>query len=212
MEKRRALESARLYLIVTPAACVHGLAETVLRAIEGGVELVQLRDKQADDETFLARAELVGEACRGAGVPFVINDRVHLLERSGADGVHVGEDDASPEAIRREHGERFLVGWSAHDGAEVVAAAERPVDYVGLGPMYATDTKALTREPGGPDLVRDVAAAARLPWFPVGGITAHSLPQLVEAGATRAAVSGAICRAQDPGAAARELRLILDRA
>ena len=142
---------------------------------------------------------------------FLINDRVHLLERSGADGLHVGEGDPSPEAIRRDYGDRFLVGWSAHDEAEVVAAAERPVDYVGLGPMYATDTKELTRTPGGPDLVRQVAAAARLPWFPVGGITAHNLPQLVEAGATRAAVSGTICGAQDPGAAARKLRGLLKR-
>lgn len=199
----------KLYLIVTPGLCRGDIVETVVAAIAGGVDLVQLRDKEATDVEFLRLARALLPACRARGVPLLLNDRVHLVTACGADGVHVGEDDVPPEEARALLGGGAIVGVSTHDRAEAAAAAGRGADYAGLGPMYATGTKPLARTPGGPDLVRAVAGATALPVFPIGGITAANLPELVAAGATRAAVSRAICAAEDARAAAAALRAVL---
>jgi thiamine-phosphate pyrophosphorylase len=200
---------ARLYLIVTPRICRAGVAETVRAALAGGVEMVQLRDKEAPDEEFLRLARALAPLCRERGVPLVLNDRVHLVAAAGAAGVHVGEQDLAPERIRRQYGDAFLLGLSTHDRAEVAAAAARGADYVGLGPMFPTATKSLARTPRGGALVREVQGASELPVFPVGGIAAANAGELIAAGATRLAVSAAICTARDPRAAAAELRALL---
>ena len=145
----------------------------------------------------------------GLGVPLILNDRVHLVTEAGAMGVHLGEDDLPPEEAREILGPGRILGLSTHDREEVAAADGRGADYVGLGPMFPTGTKELTRRPGGPGLLRSVRGATVLPVFPVGGITAANLPSLVEAGATRAAVSSAICAAADPRAAALRFSSLL---
>jgi thiamine-phosphate pyrophosphorylase len=182
---------------------------TALAALDGGVDAVQLRDKEAPDAAFLRLATELAAHCRERGVPLILNDRAHLVAQAGADGVHVGEDDMAPEEVRRRYGDRLVVGLSTHDRNEVAAALGRGADYVGLGPIYATTTKALTRPPGGPALLRDAADATMLPLYPIGGIDATNAPALVAAGATRLAVSAAICTAEDPAAAAAELRALL---
>ena len=203
------LSRASLYLIVTPQRCAHGPEETVAGAIDGGVDLVQLRDKESSDEEFLHLAQRVGAICRERGVPFVINDRVALVGDAQADGVHVGEHDVPPERIREMYGADLIVGLSTHAREEVKAAAARGADYVGLGPIYATETKSLTHSPRGPRLVSDAYGFTRLPVFPIGGIDARNAGVLVAAGARRLAISGAICAAADPRDAARTLRLLL---
>ncbi|HEX5136863.1 MAG TPA: thiamine phosphate synthase [Planctomycetota bacterium] len=196
---------ARLYLVLTPQACRRDPVATAVAAIEGGADMVQLRDKQATDDAFLDLARALADVCRPRGIPLVLNDRVHLVEAAGADGVHVGEDDAPPEAIDP----RLLIGLSTHDRAGAKAARGRGAKYVGIGPMFPTATKDLTRAPGGTTLLRDVLTATDLPVFPIGGITAENAPQLIAAGATRLAVSSAICGANDPCAAAARLRRLL---
>jgi thiamine-phosphate pyrophosphorylase len=200
---------ASLYLILTPPLCPRGAVSTATAALDGGVDAVQLRDKEAPDRAFLRLATELAAHCRERGVPLILNDRAHLVAQAGADGVHVGEDDLPPEEVRRRYGERLVVGLSTHDRAEVAAAAGRGADYVGLGPMFATPTKALTRAPGGAALLRDAADATALPLFPIGGIDAANAGPLIAAGATRLAVSAAICAAADPRAAAAELRALL---
>ena len=201
------LAHARLYLIVTPSLCVD-VAATVRGAIAGGVDVVQLRDKQADDAAYAACARELAAICAGA-VPFLLNDRWDLVEATGADGVHLGQQDASIEQVRRALGPDILLGLSTHDSAEAEAAADRGADYVGLGPMFATGTKNLSRRPGGTKLLRAVSGATSLPLFPIGGIHAGTLRELVDAGATRAAVSSAICGAPDPRAATAALGALL---
>jgi thiamine-phosphate pyrophosphorylase len=196
---------ARLYLVLTPQACRMDPVATAVAAIEGGADLVQLRDKEATDDAFLRLARALADVCRPRGVPLILNDRVHLVEAAGADGVHVGEDDTPPEAI----GKRMIIGLSTHDRAEAKAARSRGATYIGIGPMFPTATKELARAPGGPTLLRDVLTATDLPVFPIGGITAENAPQLIAAGATRLAVSAAICAAKDPRAAAARLRALL---
>jgi len=198
-----------LYLVLTPRLCRGDAVATAWAALDGGVNAVQLRDKEAPDGAFLRLATELVAVCREHGVPLILNDRAHLVAQSGADGVHVGEDDLPPEEIRRRYGDRIVVGLSTHDRAEVAAATGRGADYVGLGPMFATPTKSLTRTPGGTALFRDAADTTTLPLFPIGGIDAANAGTLIAAGATRLAVSAAICAAEDPRSAAAELRALL---
>jgi thiamine-phosphate pyrophosphorylase len=196
--------------VLTPHLCRLDPVATAIAAIEGGVDLVQLRDKEATDEAFLALARSLVAALRPRGVPLVLNDRVHLVRAAGADGVHVGEDDTPPEEVARRPGiEGMIVGLSTHDRAEARAARGRGATYIGIGPMFPTGTKELTRVPGGAALLREVLPATDLPVFPIGGITAANAPELVKAGATRLAVSSAICASVDPRSAAAELRALL---
>jgi thiamine-phosphate pyrophosphorylase len=192
------VQDARLYLIVS---CDHGI-DVVDHALQGGVDAVQLRDKAADDETFGETARRLASLC--TEVPFLLNDRWHLVEQTGADGVHLGQGDAAIEQVRRALGPGLLLGLSTHGQAEAAVAQERGADYVGLGPMYPTETKQLMRTPGGAALLRSVNC--ELPVFAIGGITAQNLPAL---GARRVAVSSAIADAADPRAAAKRLRELL---
>jgi len=200
---------ARLYLVVTPSLCAGGVLATVEAALDGGVDAVQLRDKDCSDDDFLRMARALVALCRERGVPCILNDRDWLLEASGAAGVHLGEDDTSPEGFRARFGDGPLLGISTHDRAEVAAAAGRGASNVGLGPMFATGTKDLVRTPRGAALVRETLGATTLPVFPIGGIHAGNAPELIAAGATRLAVSSAICAAPDPSEAARGLRTLL---
>ena len=200
------LRDARLYLIVTPSMC-DDMTAVVTAAIDGGVDLVQLRDKDSDDAGYARDATALAEICRGRSIPFLLNDRWHLVGETGANGVHLGQDDTPIEQVRRALGPNVLLGLSTHDRAEAAKAQERGADYIGIGPMFPTVTKTLTRTPGGAALLASVLDATELPVFPIGGITADNLAALN--GAQRAAVSSAICSAANPRAAAAALTSIL---
>jgi thiamine-phosphate pyrophosphorylase len=187
---------ARLYLI-TPAR--PDLEEFLAAAIRGGVDLVQLRDKGAGDGRLLAALHRARAVTRRLGVPLVVNDRPDLAILAEADAVHVGQDDL-PVAAARQFG--IGVGLSTHAPAEVDAAE---ADYIGVGPVYATPTKA-GRHAVGLELVRYAAERARVPWFAIGGIDRGNVADVVAAGARRIAVVRAIGDAPDPEAAAAELR------
>ena len=186
---------AHLYLIAPAGA-----------PVPDGVDAVQLRDKRIDDDAYAKAARNLAALCRERGIPFLLNDRWHLVEQTGADGVHLGQDDAPIEQVRRALGPEAILGLSTHDAAEAAAARDRGADYIGIGPMFPTATKTLTRAPGGPALYQAAAAATDLPIFCIGGIDERNLPSLIAAGATRFAVSSAILAARDPAAAAARLR------
>jgi thiamine-phosphate pyrophosphorylase len=193
------LAGARLYL-VTPARS--DLRAFLAAAVAGGVDLVQIREKDAPDRELLAVLEVAREATRELGVPLVVNDRPDLAAAIGADFVHVGQDDL-PVAVARRFG--VAVGLSTHAPAEIDTA---DADYLGVGPVHATPTKA-GRPAAGLGLVRYAAARARAPWFAIGGIDPTNVDAVVAAGATRVAVVRAIVEAPDPEAAARRLRAAL---
>lgn len=207
--RREALAAARVYLIWTPTSAAGDPFEAAARALSGGrVGMVQLRVKDADDGALRDAGRRLQELCRQHGALFVVNDDVETARRLGADGVHLGEEDASPEAARAALGPDVVIGLSTHGPAEVLAARARPVDYVGLGPCYATGSKALTRAPGGPALVRAAAHLMRCV-FPIGGITPARVPQLAAAGARRVAVGAGILGAEDPRQAAEAIHQAL---
>jgi thiamine-phosphate pyrophosphorylase len=203
MELRERLADARLYLVcdARPRAFLDA-------ALRGGVDVVQLRDKTlARDAEIVAAARAFRAAADTAGALFVLNDRPDLVAACGADGVHVGQDDADPRSARAIVGEDRIVGRSTHAPGQLAAAdADPDVDYVAVGPVHATPTK-----PGRPAAgIAYVEHAARVrpatPWFAIGGIDAATLPAVVAAGARRIVVVRAITEATDPEAAARALR------
>ena len=200
--RQRALCSAKLYLI-TPAG--DDLAQLIEGAVAGGVGIVQVRDRTLDDRELLRRLEDAREVTAELGVPLVVNDRADLALLVEADFVHVGQDDVPTSAARKLG---LGVGLSTHAAAEVDAAE---ADYLGVGPVYETPTKA-GRPAAGLDFVRYAVAHARVPWFAIGGIDASNAGSVVAAGASRLAVVRAITEASDPEAAARALCAVLPTA
>jgi thiamine-phosphate pyrophosphorylase len=198
--RREILQDARLYLV-----CDERPDEFVAAALRGGVEIVQLRLKRADDDVVLTVARRYARICAAAGALFILNDRPELVEAAGADGVHVGQDDMPVDQARALIGEDRLVGLSTHSPEQIDAAMAAGVDYIGVGPVHATPTK-----PGRPavglELVRYAVAHTQVPFFAIGGLDAATLPAALAAGARRAAVVRAITDAGNPEAAARELR------
>jgi thiamine-phosphate pyrophosphorylase len=178
------------------------LEEFLEAAVRGGVDLVQVRERALGDRELLTALERARAVTARLHVPLVVNDRPDLAVLSGADFVHVGQEDL-PVAEARRFG--VGVGLSTHAPREIDAA---DADYIGVGPVHATPTK-----PGRPavglDLVRYAAEHAELPWFAIGGVDPASVAAVVEAGATRIAVVRAITDADDPEAAAAALRAAL---
>jgi thiamine-phosphate pyrophosphorylase len=187
------------------------LAPFLDACIEGGVDIVQLRDKQLDARPLLRRAEVAVEVCRRWRVPFVLNDRPDLALACAADGVHVGQDDASPGLARRVLGPGAIVGLSTHAPAELDAARQPPVDYLSVGPVAPTPTKP-GRAGTGLGYVAYARAHATRPWFVTGGVTPDTVGGLVAAGARRFVVVRYLTEADDPRGNARRLRAAIDAA
>jgi thiamine-phosphate pyrophosphorylase len=189
----------RLYLI---AAARPDLAEFLEAAVAGGVEIVQIREKDLADSKLVPVLHEARQVTRRLGVPLVVNDRPDLARLVGADAVHVGQDDLPVDAARRFG---IGVGLSTHAPEEIDRADG---DYIGVGPVYATPTKQ-GRAAVGLELVRYAAAHARQPWFAIGGIDESNVADVVAAGAERIAVVRAIGDAADPERAAACLRAAL---
>ena len=205
MTPRDRLDTARLYLV-----CDARPLEWLRAALRGGVDIVQLRDRTLDDAGLIEAAVAFRTAAAEAGALFIVNDRPDLVEACGADGVHVGQDDATPAQARAAVGPDRIVGRSTHAPAQAAAAdADPDVDYLAVGPVHATPTKP-GRPAAGLEYVAYAASSVAKPWFAIGGIDAGTVHAVVERGATRIVVVRAITEAEDPEAAARALRAALE--
>lgn len=194
-----------LYLVTDPQMCAQrGLVNTVLQAIEGGVSLVQLRDKNASDEELYATACELKAAIDGR-VPLLINDRVHIAQQAGLDGAHIGQSDMSVTQARAILGEDAWLGLSVNTLAEVQDLDRAKIDYLGLGPVFPTASKKNHAPPIGIDGVAHLAAHSSLPNVAIGGIKAQHAHALKQTGIVGICVVSAICASADPKAAAQEL-------
>ena len=203
------LGNRRLYLCTPDRPDLERFIEACIR---GGVDIVQLRDKQLDAKPLLERARLAVRVRRGLGVPFILNARPDLALAVGADGVHVGQDDAPPELCRRILGPDAIIGFSTHAPAELDAALDEPAaDYVSVGPVVPTPTKP-GRRGTGLEYVEYAAAKASRPWFVTGGASPETVPAIAKAGATRFVAVRWLTESTDPEAAARALRAAIDQA
>ena len=183
--------------------------------LSGGARLLQVRAKAASGASFLDVASAIVALAREAGGAVIVNDRADIAALSGADGVHLGQDDLAPVLARRVVGESAIVGLSTHTQAQLTAACDAPVNYVAIGPVFATSTKATGYDALGLGRVRaaaDVAQARGLPLVAIGGITVESAASVLAAGAASVAVIGDLLSTGDPEARVREYLGRLDRA
>jgi thiamine-phosphate pyrophosphorylase len=200
------LAERRLYLCTADRA---DLAAFLSACIAGGVDVVQLRDKYLDARTLVERARLAARVCAESGVPFILNDRPDLALDAGADGVHVGQQDASPTLARRILGPAAIIGLSTHAPPELESSVGEPVDYVSAGPVTPTPTK--PGRPGtGPAYITFAAANARRPVFVTGGVTPETIPALAAAGGRHFVVVRFLTESDDPRRAATQLRASID--
>jgi thiamine-phosphate pyrophosphorylase len=206
------LEWLRGYYAIVDAAPdqLQDLAALEARAaslLAGGPCCLQLRAKGADAAALRTAAVLVRDACRKAGVPFCLNDRLDVALAIEADVVHLGQDDlplAEARHVRTLAGaERLLIGFSTHNRAQALAAVEGGADYIGFGPVFATSSKANPDPVVGLEALAEVCRLVRVPVVAIGGIKLGSVPAVARAGAAAAAVIAAVAESLDPAAAGR---------
>jgi thiamine-phosphate pyrophosphorylase len=201
-------------MLVTDAAlsAPRGLLATVLEAVAGGVTVVQLRDKQASDEELLATAVALKAALAGTGVALIVNDRPGIARAAGLAGVHIGQDDGDPRAARALLGPDALIGLSVTRADEIATVDAAVVDYVGLGPVFATGSKLDAAPPLGLDGTRAIGARLPVPFVAIGGVDVTNAAAVMATGAAGIAVVSAIGAADDPRTAAQALSVAIGRA
>lgn len=187
--------SSRLYPITDRRISGLTHAEQVARLSAGGARLIQLREKHLAPREFHREAEAAMRVARSEGVQIIINDRVDIALALGADGVHLGQEDLPPEAARRLMGPDAVIGFSTHNAEQAKRAADMPVDYIAIGPIYATPTKANSDPVVGLNELRRVRdLVGSIPLVAIGGITAENAAQIIAAGADAVAVISALLR------------------
>ena len=194
----------QLHVIVGGSSPADTLA-LVDATLAGGAPCVQLRSKSLSDRDLHALAVAVVERCQRVGAACIVNDRADVALASGADGVHLGADDLPVEAVRELAGASLLVGGTARDPDSARALAAAGADYLGVGPVYGTQTKDGLPTPFGPDGLAPVAASVAIPVVAIAGITVDRVAEVVAAGAHGIAVAGAVTSADDPTQATRVL-------
>ena len=197
------MEDFGFYLV--SANPVVGYARCAEAAVRAGVKIVQLRMKHVAREDILREAREMRRVTQGTETLFIVNDDPALAAEAEADGVHVGQDDMSPVEVRAKFPQLKVVGLSTHNLDQVYASWDQPIDYIGVGPVYATPTKDIPDPTLGPEMAGRMIAAARVPAVAIGGINAETLSPVLAAGARNFAVVRAVCQSPDPYSAIRKL-------
>lgn len=196
---------AGLYLVTSQVMSGgRSTIEVIDAALRGGVRLIQLREKALSDEDLLKLAEAVRELTDRFDALLIINDRLDIAEKTGADGVHLGQQDMSVTEARRRAPE-MIIGASSHSREEAVRAEAEGASYVNIGPIFPTKTKDWQDEYLGLESIRPISAGISIPWTVMGGIKKHHIPALVAEGARTIAVVTAVTLAGDVTAETAEL-------
>ncbi|CDB30426.1 MAG: thiamine phosphate synthase [Oscillospiraceae bacterium] len=201
-------KTMRLYAVTDRAWVGQGtLGDQVEQALRGGVTCVQLREKSLGVPAILVEAEEIGALCRSYGVPFLINDRVEIALQCGADGVHVGQKDRAAREVRRLLGPNRILGVSARTVEQAVQAERDGADYLGVGAVFSTSTKA-DAMPVSYETLQAICRAVSIPVVAIGGIQRENLLSLTGSGVDGVALVSAIFAAPDVETASRELRAL----
>lgn len=187
------------------------LTDTVRQAVEGGVTIVQYREKEDSTANMIRQAILLREILHQHGIPLIINDRVDVALAAGADGVHLGRNDMPPETARTLMGVDKIIGFSVETLDEVRKVEKNHIDYLGVSPIYATPTKTDTGKPWGLEGLRELRKLTPMPLVAIGGMNRETIPDTLKAGADGVAVVSAICASDRPFESARELRTLIDQ-
>lgn len=190
-----ALAGSRLYPVTDRSLSALSHADQVLKLSEGGASLVQLREKKVSAAEFYAQAEEALRIARERGLKIIVNDRVDIALALKADGVHLGQDDLPPKAARRILGPDAIIGFSIHNPRQARVAAQMPIDYIAIGPIFATASKEASNSPVGLEGLRLVRqAVGKIPLVAIGGITVENRGSVLDAGADVVAVISDIWR------------------
>ena len=187
------------------------LYEQVEEALKGGATFVQLREKELDDDTFLAEAIEIQELCKRYKVPFVINDNVEIARKMNADGVHVGQSDMEAGDVRALLGEDKILGVSAQTVEQAILAEQRGADYLGVGAVFHTGSKA-DADDVSHETLKAICQAVSIPVVAIGGIGKHNVLKLSGSGICGIAVISAIFAAEDITSATAELKALTEQA
>lgn len=193
-QRQQQLMKAQLYLVTSP---VENLLAVVEASLQGGLQIVQYREKEAEDRDRIVTARQLKTLCQQYGALFLVNDRVDLALAVDADGVHLGQQDLPIAVARDLLGSHRIIGRSTTNPEEMAKALAEGADYIGVGPVYATPTKP-DKPAAGLEYVRYAAAHAPVPFYAIGGIDTHNVDEVLAAGATRTAVVRAIMKADNP--------------
>lgn len=203
----------RLYLVISEAACAgRDFVQVAEQAVLGGVDLVQLREKQAAPDEFLRKAERLQAMLKTYEVPLIINDNLDVAMQSGAFGIHVGRSDCSPARIRSVWADCRSLGYSIEYLDQLQTEDAQLSDCFGISPVFKTPTKTDTVTEWGLEGIRTIRGRTDKPLVAIGGISAENAADVIRAGADCLAVVSAVCQATDPQQASREIRTHIDRA
>ena len=199
------MNAYRLYLVTDDQQDLATLKRVVKKAVEGGVTMVQVREKHGDVRTFIERAQAVKGILKDTDVPLIINDRVDVALAVDADGVHLGQSDMPAIIARELIGPNKILGLSIENEEQLAEADSLPIDYIGLSAIFATPTKTNTKKHWGIDGLKLALETTSLPIVAIGGINESNIPQLSATGVHGLALVSAICHAEDPKAASEYL-------
>jgi thiamine-phosphate pyrophosphorylase len=204
---RQALESMRLYVLITASSCRGEWLAVAAAAIDGGADVLQLREKSLESGELLSRARQLVELCHGQGrnVICIINDRPDIALLAGADGVHVGQDDLPARQVRQLIGSQMILGVSTHNIDHARGAVRDGADYIGVGPVYRSTTKP-RQFVAGLEYCRQAAAEIRVPKVAISGISAENVDEVMASGIAAVAVTAAVCDQDDVRSAAERLK------
>lgn len=204
--KKKRLRDSRLYLILDKQSCAKKKCERILsQAIKGKIDIVQYRDKISPSKTMVREARTLLKISRRHKIPFIINDRLDVALLIDADGIHLGKEDMPVSWARKILGKDKLIGLSCSDLNDIKDAPTEYVDYLGLGPVFATKTKPW-KKPIGPQLFQKALKNSSIPVFAIGGIDEKNIDRLSGAGPVRIAVCRVLCRSKNTINAAKNLK------
>lgn len=202
-ESCRRLEAARLYALLEGGSSVAKFEQAAESIYAAGADVIQLRDKSLDDRALIERARVLVQVARRFERLAIVNDRADIAAATGADGVHVGQEEMTVRDARSVLGPAAIIGVSTHSIGQVRQAVLDGANYIGVGPTFVSTTKSFASFPG-IEFVKQVASEIRLPAFAIGGVTLEGLGQIEVAGLHRVAVGAAIASAADPATATRQ--------
>ena len=201
----------KLCLVTDEKLCMgRSLPDIVRKAVEGGVTMVQSREKNADTRTFIEKAFILKEILNPFRVPLIINDRVDVALAVKADGIHIGQKDMPYELLKKIIPESMIVGLSVETMEQIQIANNYKVDYLGISPIFATPTKTDTSGCWGIEGLKKARNSTNHKLIAIGGISNTNVKTIIDAGANGIAVVSAICSAEDPQKAASELLSLIN--
>lgn len=195
-----------LYLVITNPKV--GYEECARAAVKAGVKIIQLRMKHVTKAEIIAEAKKLREVTRGTDTKFIVNDDPEIAALVEADGVHVGQGDMSPKEVRSRYPQLKIVGLSTHNLEQVRASLSEPIDYIGVGPVYATPTKDIPDPTLGPDTAAEMIRLSKVPAVAIGGLDVETVKSVIAKGAKNFAVVRAVCASEDPYSEIMKLKTV----